>query len=163
MDLSEFLDENGAVDYDKMGTIDTLPQMQKFKNFVDDFVNDKNAKDIKTNKITFQTPAGDIKIYLPYAYGHFYKNGKFGNKKENRNNLTGALKSILKNPLFVAKDKQGALYFYKPFKDKSGIVDMISVSVDTNGKIQYKTSYADKYNQILSLMKNFEIVYKKGS
>ena len=73
--------------------------MQKFKNFVDDFVNDKNAKDIKTNKITFQTPAGDIKIYLPYAYGHFYKNGKFGNKKENRNNLTGALKSILKNPL----------------------------------------------------------------
>ena len=163
MDLSEFLDENGAVDYGKMGTIDTLPQMRKFKNFVDDFVNDKNAKDIKTNKITFQTPAGNIKIYLPYAYGHFYKNGKFGNKKENRNNLTGALKSILKNPLFVAKDKQGALYFYKPFKDKSGIVDMISVSVDTNGKIQYKTSYADKYNQILSLTKNFEIVYKKGS
>ena len=163
MDLSEFLDENGAVDYGKMGTIDTLLQMQKIKNFVDDFVNDKNARDIKTNKITFQTPAGDIKIYLPYAYGHFYKNGKFGNKKENRNNLTGALKSILKNPLFVAKDKQGALYFYKPFKDKSGIVDMISVSVDTNGKIQYKTSYADKYNQILSLMKNFEIVYKKGS
>ena len=34
MDLSEFLDENGAVDYGKMGTIDTLPQMQKFKNFV---------------------------------------------------------------------------------------------------------------------------------
>lgn len=32
-------------------------------------------------------------------------------KKEQRNNLTVALKEILKNPLFVTKDKQGALCF----------------------------------------------------
>ena len=50
MDLSEFLDEHGAVDYGKMGTIDTLPQMQKFKNFVDDFVNDKKAKKAQQTK-----------------------------------------------------------------------------------------------------------------
>lgn len=161
VNLNEFLNDKGEVDYTKMGSIDTLPQTRKYKSFVDDFVNDESAKNIKANKIVFQTPAGEIKIYLPYAYGHFYKNGKFGNKKENRNNLTGALKSILKNPLFVAKDKQGALYFYKPFKDKDGIADMISVSVDKDGKIQYKTSYADKYNQIANLMNNFEIIYKR--
>ena len=82
-------------------------------------------------------------------------------KKEQRNNLTGALKEILKNPLFVTKDKQGALYFYKPFRDENNILDLISVSVDKEGKIQYKTTYADKYKQILDLIKNSEIVYKQ--
>ena len=96
---------------------------------------------------------------MPRAYGHFYKNGKFGNGKENRQYLTGALADILANPLFITKDTQNKLYFYKTFKDKSGIVDMISVSIEQSGKIEYRTTYKDKYNQILDFLNGYEVVY----
>ena len=156
--ISKFIKDN-ELDYTQMGEISTLPAMQKYKDFMDSFLNSKNIKKLSQNKIAMQTPAGEVKIYLPYAYGHFHKNGKFGNKKEKRNNLTGALKEILTNPLFVTKDKRGSLYFYKPFRDKENILDLISVSVDKEGKIQYKTTYADKYKQVLDLVKNNELVY----
>ena len=159
--ISKFIKDNG-LDYTQMGEISTLPAMQKYKDFMDSFLNSKNIKKLSQNKIAMQTPAGEVKIYLPYAYGHFHKNGKFGNKKEKRNNLIGALKEILTNPLFVTKDKRGSLYFYKPFRDKENILDLISVSVDKEGKIQYKTTYADKYKQILDLVKNNELLYVRS-
>ncbi len=161
-ELNNFV-KNGKIDYTKMGEISTLPPKMNYKSFYDDFKSDKNTKNANNNKIIFQTPAGDIRIYLPYAYNHFAKNGKFGNKKENRNNLTGALKEILSNPLFVTKDDKGSLYFYKAFKDEDKIIDIISVSVKSNGKIEYKTTYADKYNQILDLIEGYEVVYKASS
>lgn len=90
----------------------------------------------------------------------FFKNGKFGNKKENRREITGTLEQILTKPLFITKDDKNALYFYKPFKDKDGIWDIISISVSPSGQVQYKTTYKDKYNQLLDLINGYEVVYK---
>ena len=98
---------------------------------------------------------------MPQAHGHFSKDGKFGNKKENRTELTGSLMPILDKPLFVTKDETGTLYFYKPFKSKSGeFLDSISVSVAKNGRFDYKTTYKDNFNQVLDMIDGYEVVYK---
>lgn len=80
MVLNEFI-KNNELDYSKMGKIATLLPMQKYKDFIESFLNNEGIKMLSKNKVAMQTPAGEVKIYLPYAYGHFHKNGKFGNKK----------------------------------------------------------------------------------
>lgn len=150
---------NGNIDYSKFKDLQELPKPKKFNDFRNSLLNSPNCiKQINKNKIIYQTPAGQVQIYIPYAYGHFAKNGKFGNGKENRQDLTGALNLILDKPAFVTKDTQGTLYFYKPFVINNEFKDVISISIDNNGKLEYRTTYIDLYQQINELLKQ-EIVY----
>ncbi len=158
-DLSVFR-KGEALDYTKMGEIENLPNALGFDEFANKLKTHPNATSTNSNNnIYFNTPAGKVKIYIPRAYGHFYKNGKFGNDKENRQYLTGALADILAKPLFIIRGEQNKLYFYKPFKSKGGILDIVSVSVEKNGKIEYRTTYKDKFSQVLNFLDGYEVIY----
>ena len=164
-DLS-ILTKDGKLDYSKMGEIPTLPNALGFENFIQAFRNSPNARLTKSqNNVYYNTPAGEIKIYLPRAHGHFFKNGIYGNGKQDRGELTGALMQILDKPLFITKDRQDKLYFYKPFRIRTTntadeFLDLISVSVDKNGRMEYRTTYEDMYNQVLDMINGYEVVYK---
>ena len=159
-DLSIF--RNGeALDYTKMGEIEILPDALSFDAFVNAFKNSPNASNTQSNAILYTTPAGKIRIYLPQAHGHFFRYGKFGNGKIDRQTLTGSLMPILDKPLFVTKDEADTLYFYKPFKSKNGeFLDLISVSVAKNGRFEYRTTYEDTLNQVLDMIDGYEVIYK---
>lgn len=161
MDLKDrFLDKNGDIDYEQFKEMSQIPKPKKYHEFRNALLQSPNCiSKIGKNTIIYQTPAGQIKIYIPYAYGHFSKSGKHGNGKEDRHNLTGALNLLLDKPAFVTKDTQGTLYFYKPLKSQNDYKDIISISIDKNGKLEYRTTYADKYNQVFELITKQEIVY----
>lgn len=135
-----------------------LPEALKFSDFKESILQSQNAKPQSNNKVSYKTIIGDINTNLGYTYSHFLKNG---NGKENRFNLTGALTHILDNPLFVTKDKKGAYYFYKPFRDEKGFKHLVSISVDKNGKIEYRTSYEASNARLKQMIKIHELVYLK--
>lgn len=70
--MSEFLDENGEVDYSKMGDIADLPEPLSYEKFAENLKNSPNIISAKKNTIALKTPAGNVRIYLPYAYNHFF-------------------------------------------------------------------------------------------
>ncbi|MWV63192.1 hypothetical protein DCO58_00170 [Helicobacter saguini] len=150
---------NGNIDYSKFKDLQELPKPKKFNDFRNSLLNSPNCiKQINKNKIIYQTKVGQVQIYIPYAYGHFAKNGKFGNGKENRQDLTGVLNLILDKPAFVTKDTQGTLYFYKPFVINNEFKDVISISIDSNGKLEYRTTYESSNTKVKNIM-NHELVY----
>ena len=154
------------LDYTKMGKISTLPNKVSYVEFIKKIkMHPSTTNTISNNNVYFRTLTGKVKIYLSRAYGHFFKDGKFRNRKENRQYPTGSLTDILANPFFVTKDEQNKLYFYKPFKRKarnangeSEILDTISVSVEQSGKIEYRTTYKDKFNQTLDFLDGYKVV-----
>ncbi|WP_297192377.1 PBECR2 nuclease fold domain-containing protein [uncultured Campylobacter sp.] len=155
----KFLNEKGEIDFRALESeAVTLPKALKFSAFKESILQSSNAKPQSNNKVSYKTIIGDININLGYTYSHFFKNG---NGKENRFNLTGALTHILDNPLFVTKDKKGAYYFYKPFKDEKGFKHLVSISVDKNGKIEYRTSYEASNTRLKQMIKMHELAYLK--
>lgn len=155
----KFLNEKGEIDFRALESeAVTLPKALKFSAFKESILQSSNAKPQSNNKVSYKTIIGDININLGYTYSHFFKNG---NGKENRFNLTGALTHILDNPLFVTKDKKGAYYFYKPFKDEKGFKHLVSISVDKNGKIEYRTSYEASNTRLKQMIKIHELAYLK--
>ena len=156
---SKFLNEKGEIDFKTLESeAVALPKALKFSAFKESILQSSNAKPQSNNKVSYKTIIGDININLGYTYSHFFKNG---NGKENRFNLTGALIQILDNPLFVTKDKKGAYYFYKPFKDEKGFKHLVSISVDKNGKIEYRTSYEASNTRLKQMIKMHELAYLK--
>lgn len=156
---TKFLNEEGEIDFRALeGEAVTLPKALKFSAFKESILQSSNAKPQSNNKVSYKSIIGDININLGYTYSHFFKNG---NGKENRFNLTGALIQILDNPLFVTKDKKGAYYFYKPFKDEKGFKHLVSISVDKNGKIEYRTSYEASNTRLKQMIKMHELAYLK--
>ena len=156
---SKFLNDKGEIDFRALESEAVkLPEALKFSDFKESILQSQNAKPQSNNKVSYKTIIGDININLGYTYSHFLKNG---NGKENRFNLTGALTHILDNPLFVTKDKKGAYYFYKPFRDEKGFKHLVSISVDKNGKIEYRTSYEASNARLKQMIKIHELVYLK--
>lgn len=155
---SKFLNNKGEIDFKTLESEAVkLPEALKFSDFKESILQSQNAKPQSNNKVSYKTIIGDININLGYTYSHFLKNG---NGKENRFNLTGALTHILDNPLFVTKDK-GSYYFYKPFRDEKGFKHLVSISVDKNGKIEYRTSYEASNARLKQMIKIHELVYLK--
>ncbi|MDY5821454.1 MAG: hypothetical protein SPJ83_01455 [Helicobacter sp.] len=68
----------------------------------------------------------------------------------------------LQNPLFVTRDDRGSYYFYKPFKDDSGLVHLVSVEVDKNNKLLYKTSYEADDDRMEKMIKKYDLIYFAG-
>ncbi|MFQ6341366.1 hypothetical protein [Campylobacter sp. VTCC 70190] len=111
------------------------------------FKNVKQFEKLFTNKQgkygIVKTPYKDIRVNIPYAYTHFYKN----TYNTNRDYLKGAFFDVLENPMFVAEketDKGLSTYYYKVYsygKDKIGV---FGIGIDSQGHIDYKTMYADK-------------------
>ena len=164
-----FLDKNGMLDFNALrAEASDLPAKKSLNELKTELESVAKSSDGKGNYI-IETPAGDISIYAPYAKGHTEKFGKFGNAKENRSYASGAIVPTLKEPLFVTK-RDEALHFYKAFKNENGGLDIISVSRNTNGKLEYKTIYKnEKYfenskatSDLMKMIKEDSLVYLKG-
>lgn len=152
---SSFLDSNGRIDYKALESFAIpLPKQLRYKDFIMQFNNSKKA--------TIQTPIKDIIIKPNYAFFHLLKEGQMGNGKENRRHISGAILPTLQNPLFVTRDDRGSYYFYKPFKDDSGLVHLVSVEVDKNNKLLYKTSYEADDDRMEKMIKKYDLIYFAG-
>lgn len=159
MDLSEFLDEHGAVDYQKLENLAVnLPSKLSYKGFLRQF------KD--TNKVIINTPIKDLEVNPKYMFFHLTKYGDKqsrikGNGKENRLWLNGGVLETLQKPLFITQDTSGTIYFYKAFKNNKGLINLVSVAVPkNNSQMIYKTSYDGTNKRILDLIKNHKLIYK---
>ena len=159
MDLSEFLDENGAVDYQKLENLAVnLPSSRNYKNFLGQFDNDSKA--------IIKTPIADLEVNPRYMFYHLTKDGDKkgnfkGNTKENRIYLSGGVLEILQKPLFITQDKSGTIYFYKAFKNNKGLINLISIAVPkNNSKMFYRTSYNGSNSRISILIKEHTLIYK---
>ena len=155
---SSFLDSSGRIDYRALESFAIpLPKPTDIQTFSQNLLNSKNATPNKAkNRVAYKTPAGVVNIYIPYAYRHF---GKQGNKKENRFNITGALIHILDNPAFITRDEAGTLYFYKPFKNANNIIDIVSISIAKNGKIEYRTTYEATKGRLKQMITRHDLIY----
>ena len=159
MDLSEFLDDKGAVDYKKLEILAmNLPSKLSYKGFLKQFEN--------TNKVIIKTPIKDLEVNPKYMFFHLTKYGDKqskikGNGKENRLWLNGGVLETLQNPLFITQDKAKTMYFYKAFKNDKGLINLISVAVPkNNSQMIYKTSYDGTNKRILDLIKKYKLIYK---
>ena len=111
-----------------------------------------NAK----GRANIKTPIKDIEINAEQAWEHLLDNSK----GEDRTKISGGLLQTLKKPFFVTKNNEGSYYFYKPFKDERGILNLISIEVPKAARLKYKTSYIADKNKMLELITKHELVYK---
>ena len=165
-----FLDKNGMLDFNALrAEASNLPAKKSLNELKTELESVAKSSDGKGNYI-IETPAGDISIYAPYAKGHTEIKGKYGNGKENRSYASGAIVPTLKEPLFVTKRGE-ALHFYKAFKNENGKLDIISVSRNINGKLEYRTIYKnEKYfkdgkstSDLMKMIKEDNLVYLKDA
>ena len=159
MDLSEFLDEHGAVDYQKLENLAVnLPSSLNYKKFLGQFDNDSKA--------IIKTPIADLEVNPRYMFYHLTKDGDKkgnfkGNTKENRIYLSGGVLETLQKPLFITQDKSGTIYFYKAFKNNKGLINLISIAVPkNNSKMFYRTSYNGSNSRISILIKEHTLIHK---
>ena len=152
---SSFLDSNGRIDYKALESFAIpLPKQLRYKDFIMQFNNSKKA--------TIQTPIKELEINPKYAFYHLMKNGKMGNKKQDRLTLNGGILETLQKPLFITQDTRGSYYFYKPFKDEKGLIHLVSVEVDKNNKLLYKTSYEADDDRMEKMIKKYKLLYFAG-
>ena len=140
MKLDKFLDSNGKMSEEALrGYAVDMPEVKfdstaSFKAYF---------KETKGRFGFIQTPYKVVKVNMPYAYAHFYKN----TSKANRGAIKSAFFETFSDPLFIAKDNskgKDSVYFYKPFLDKDGnLLDLFGIGIDSDGKIDFMTFYKD--------------------
>ncbi|MDA3968031.1 hypothetical protein, partial [Helicobacter sp. WB40] len=143
-----FLDSSGRVDLSKFQA-QKLPKanFKNIKQFQDLFLNKEGKYGV------LKTPYKDIKINIPYAYKHFYKN----TNNVNRNFMKGTFFDVLQQPMIIAEkenDIGASVYFYKIYEYQNNKIGIFGIGVNENGEINYKTLYADKKkNRIKEIIK----------
>ena len=158
MDLSEFLDENGAVDYQKLENLAVnLPSKLSYKGFLRQFKT--QIKLSLTRRLRIWKSILNMFFHLT-KYGDKQSRIK-GNGKENRLWLNGGVLETLQKPLFVTQDTSGTIYFYKAFKNNKGLINLVSVAVPkNNSQMFYRTSYNGGNSRISILIKEHTLIYK---
>ena len=106
--------------------------------------------------VNIQTPIKELEIEPLKAYEHLTQNSN----KQNRIDISGAILPTLQNPLFITKDKKDTYYFYKPFKDEKGVLNIVSVAIPKSNRIRYKTSYIASRERMLKMINEYELVYE---
>lgn len=159
MNLNEFLNDKGEVDYAKLEKIAIdLSSKLSYKGFLRQFEN--------SNKVIIKTPIKDLEVNPRYMFFHLTKYGDKqskikGNGKENRLWLNGGVLETLQNPLFVTQGADETYYFYKAFKNDKGLINLVSIAVPkNNSQMLYKTSYDGTHKRILDLVKEYKTIYK---
>ena len=146
------LESENIINYNYLKKISgELPPPLSKEAFIKSFkVNSKGNANIKT-------PIKEIEINADEAWKHLLENSK----GEDRTKISGGILSTLQKPFFVTRDKaRGSYYFYKPFKDDRGILNLISVEVPKSARLKYQTSYIGDKNRMLHIINDYELVYK---
>lgn len=75
--------------------------------------------------------------------------------------MSGGVLPTLQKPLFITQDNDETFYFYKAFKNRKGLVNLVSIAVPkNNSKMIYKTSYKGKHYRIADIIKNHKVIHK---
>ena len=99
------LDVEKKINYAYLKNIaDEIPQALSESEFLAQFGDKK--------RVHIKTPIKEVEIQPKLVWEHLQQQS---NKKEDRNNISGAIIKTLQEPLFVTKDTKETFYFYKPF------------------------------------------------
>ena len=110
------------------------------------------------NRVHIKTPISEVEIQPKLIWEHLQKQS---NKKEDRNSISGAIIQTLQEPLFITKDKKEAFYFYRPFLDSKGVLNLVSVQIPKSNRLQYKTSYIASKQRMMKMLKEYDLVYER--
>lgn len=128
-------------------------------NLSDELSEDEFIKAFSPNakgRANIKTPIKDVEIDVAQAYKHLYTN----ENGEDRRKISGGVLLTLQKPFFVSRSAGGSYYFYKPFKDEKGVLNLVSIEVPKSNRLKYKTSYIGDKNRMLALINKYELVYK---
>ncbi|MDD3591841.1 MAG: zincin-like metallopeptidase domain-containing protein [Sulfurovum sp.] len=118
-----------------------LPEPMGFEEFHRQF-------ETKGNTL-IKSPVRDVKINVKSQYY------KLLNWKENRFNISGAIKETIEDPLLIVNHK-GAIKYYAPYVDKNNLVHIVSVTEIKNGIDILKSNYEPFNLKRLSDLLNVE-------
>lgn len=110
------------------------------------------------NRVHIKTPISEVEIQPKLIWEHLQKQS---NKKEDRNSISGAIIQTLQEPLFITKDKKEAFYFYRPFLDSKGVLNLVSVQIPKSNRLQCKTSYIASKQRMMKMLKEYDLVYER--
>jgi len=99
------------------------------------------------------TPIGEVDI----SVSQFYKLGHKG-----RDEYFGLIKPTLERPAFVV-DFEDTTFFFKPFRDKDGIVKFASVIKERDGGLDVVSNYPMKNRKFELITREGKVRYVQGS
>ena len=99
------------------------------------------------------TPIGEVDV----SVSQFYKLGHKG-----RDEYFGLIKPTLERPAFVV-DFEDATFFFKPFRDKDGVVKFASVIKERDGGLDVVSNYPMKNRKFELITREGKIRYVQGS
>ena len=99
------------------------------------------------------TPVGEVDV----SVSQFYKLGHKG-----RDEYFGLIKPTLERPAFVV-DFEDTTFFFKPFRDKDGVVKFASVIKERDGGLDVVSNYPMKNRKFELITREGKIRYVQGS
>ena len=99
------------------------------------------------------TPIGEVDV----SVSQFYKLGHKG-----RDEYFGLIKPTLERPAFVV-DFEDATFFFKPFRDKDGVVKFASVIKERDGGLDVVSNYPMKNRKFELITREGKVRYVQGS
>ena len=99
------------------------------------------------------TPIGEVDV----SVSQFYKLGHKG-----RDEYFGLIKPTLERPAFVV-DFEDATFFFKPFRDKDGVVKFASVTKERDGGLDVVSNYPMKNRKFELITREGKVRYVQGS
>ena len=99
------------------------------------------------------TPIGEVDI----SVSQFYKLGHKG-----RDEYFGLIKPTLKRPAFVV-DFEDTTFFFKPFRDKDGVIKFASVIKERDGGLDVVSNYPMKNRKFELITREGKVRYVQGS
>nr|DAW80178.1 MAG TPA: PolyVal ADP-Ribosyltransferase [Caudoviricetes sp.] len=136
----------------KDGSINEAAVRKEAEPFIEKEYSLKNFKaEFPNGKV--DTPIGEVDI----SVSQFYKLGHKG-----RDEYFGLIKPTLERPAFVV-DFEDTTFFFKPFRDKDGVVKFASVIKERDGGLDVISNYPMKNRKFELITREGKVRYVQGS
>ena len=149
INLSKELDKKYIL---KDGSINEAAVRKEAEPFIEKEYSLENFKaEFPNGKV--DTPIGEVDV----SVSQFYKLGHKG-----RDEYFGLIKPTLERPAFVV-DFEDSTFFFKPFRDKDGVVKFASVIKERDGGLDVVSNYPMKNRKFELITREGKIRYVQGS
>jgi hypothetical protein len=136
----------------KDGSINEAAVRKEAEPFIEKEYNLENFKaEFPDGKV--DTPIGEVGV----SVSQFYKLGHKG-----RDEYFGLIKPTLERPAFVA-DFEDTTFFFKPFRDKDGVIKFASVIKERDGGLDVVSNYPMKNRKFELIAREGKVRYVQGS
>lgn len=136
----------------KDGSINEAAVRKEAEPFIEKEYNLENFKaEFPNGKV--DTPIGEVGV----SVSQFYKLGHKG-----RDEYFGLIKPTLERPAFVV-DFEDTTFFFKPFRDKDGVVKFASVIKERDGGLDVISNYPMKNRKFELIAREGKVRYVQGS